>query len=795
MTRRHVATLLPCVTLLAWAVDAHAVGNATSAEVRSSVREELSRQTYTFCHDADFPLSGAERAYCPLLGSSSSLCPELPAACKNDKVPEMSFVEEGPNRGRRYVDTAPADGSGRTDGRSGGGSRDGAGSGSGRGGDGSDGGAQPGGSGGRSSGDGASGRGGDGASGRGGDGASGRGDRGGGRGTGQPGGQPGADPKEAAKPPPPPPPPKPEPEPLTVPGWLIGLAKALFYLLIAAFVLGLGYIIVKNVLKGRDAEADEDEGDDPAPTEELAATPRGPIETDVDRLLKRSQAAAARGDFKQAIEDAYAALLRRLEGDGVIALHPSRTNGDYVRQMRDRAELRQAVRGIATDVESVQFGSAPASPTLFESVYRRVLPLVGRAAVLLAVCLGLGAQTSCAEQRALAVGAAPQGSSAPLGRQAVFALLQRHDHEVTVHRDAELTLEEPRTIVLLPDAPVDERTLRKLVRWVDRKGGHLIVAGHREELEEELPVRFGDRGAEAPVRPAAGAPTRLSGHELGVPRFGRLLPDLEKDPGLRVLLERTESSGAEAYAVVRAYPSGGQIVLFADDALFKNIALPVKDNAVFLAALFQELDHTPVEFWDGFTSAGSDAESQRGAASPLDSIEQSRLGPVMLHLLALVILYLLYKGTRFGTPRDPRTVSRRSFADHARALGLTYARGKASHHALGLYAVWAIERLRERFGRSRERGLIPLAEAIGERVGRPPGQVMQVLVEATSARDEVAPPSSYRPGGARPEPESAGQAAGPARDFWVMRQLEGFLAATYGRAAKPKSTTREGPGG
>ena len=83
-----------------------------------------------------------------------------------------------------------------------------------------------------------------------------------------------------------------------------------------------------------------------------------------------------------------------------------------------------------------------------------------------------------------------------------------------------------------------------------------------------------------------------------------------------------------------------------------------------------------------------------------------------LLVLALLALLLLWRGIAFGKLRDPPAHTRRSFADHVRAIGMQYARADASRHALGAYARWAIERLRERVPRGRHRSLDELAQEI-----------------------------------------------------------------------------------
>src|SRR5262249_9208480 len=100
-----------------------------------------------------------------------------------------------------------------------------------------------------------------------------------------------------------------------------------------------------------------------------------------------------------------------------------------------------------------------------------------------------------------------------------------------------------------------------------------------------------------------------------------------------------------------------------------------------------------------------------------------------------------------------------------------YAKARASRHVLGLYASWAIERLRERSRGRAARGLVRLAEAVAARTGRSEAQVMTVLVEAQSAGEAAAPSSFRSPASAEPREASA-------RDFEVLRELLEFLAVT-----------------
>jgi len=224
--------------------------------------------------------------------------------------------------------------------------------------------------------------------------------------------------------------------------------------------------------------------------------------------------------------------------------------------------------------------------------------------------------------------------------------------------------------------------------------------------------------------------------------------------------------------------------LFADHELFKNLALPFGDNALFLARLLGE-SRGPVELVDRL--------SGKGSATPLESIRNAELAPFALQALAFVALFLLWKGAAFGTLRDLRARGRRAFAEHARALGILYFRARASQHVLATYAAWAMDRLRARS--ATKTGLSTLASSVAARTGLPEGQVMRVLVEAQAARDEIGPPSFRAPesGRAKSDPTTR-------TEFALMHELAAFVAAFGGRGprdrgghhrASPPSPSRE----
>lgn len=560
------------------------------------------------------------------------------------------------------------------------------------------------------------------------------------------------------------------PKTIVVPG-LSSVAQALLVLLVVAFLVVLGRALAANIVRGHRGEAPPDDAPPGDPTPEGAPV-RGPIETDVERLLERARAAAARGEHARAVDDAYAALLRRLDGDGLIEIHPSRTNGDYIRDLRERVELRGAVRGIVRDVERVQFGDTPASERTSREVLERVVPLVARALSALLLCFGSSAVLSCVPHVEAGSADAP---TSPSGRQAVVELLGERGVEVKRRAEPLGKLAGPTTVVLLPGVQPDDATWEHLLAWVQDQGGRLILAG-----AHPLPAGVGVKLVQGTSQ---GTAVRVDFQYVGT--YGDLSLAIPEGPGLEpvsgeevegALLHRKEA----VYASLRSVGEG-KLAVLADDRLFTNAALLAVDDAALLTRLVQGMpEPAELELCDEWTGIG--------ATTPLQSLDRAHLTPLIVQLFALLGLFCLWKGKAFARLRDPPSEARRAFADHVRALGLAYSRARASRHVLGLYAAWAMERLRERVHRTGGQGLIPLAEVIAARTGRSEAEVMRVLVEAGGARDEAAPPSSLRPTGARPAPRA--RRAEVEADLALMHELWGLLSAMGGRTPARRARSR-----
>ena len=69
--------------------------------------------------------------------------------------------------------------------------------------------------------------------------------------------------------------------------------------------------------------------------------------------------AAEKGDYAQALRAMMATQLRWLSDRGVIRLHASKTNGDYLREFSRQRESRNLFRKFVIAFDAVTYGRAP----------------------------------------------------------------------------------------------------------------------------------------------------------------------------------------------------------------------------------------------------------------------------------------------------------------------------------------------------------------------------------------------------------------------------------------------------
>jgi hypothetical protein len=291
-------------------------------------------------------------------------------------------------------------------------------------------------------------------------------------------------------------------------------------------------------------------------------------------------------------------------------------------------------------------------------------------------------------------------------------------------------LAEPHQLILLPGAPpLPDPIVEELLAWV-HEGGTLVVA-HAAYAPKRLLEAAGVKGID-PVE--TNLPATF--HPKAFPSARADLPSARLPPGFTLSLDSAKAKqlgmtpfllkGTLPYAVVRSTGQQGRLIVFADDDLFTNISLAIGDNGAVILHAFAE-HGVKIELISPLTGSTS--------RNPTQALSKAGMSAFLWHLLAWVALFILWKGIPFGTPRDPESANRRSFAEHVRALGLIYARGKASRWVLAAYGTYVFDRLRERLRLGGQQGFSRMTQALAIRSGRDQGAIGRLLAETMDAKE------------------------------------------------------------
>ena len=272
--------------------------------------------------------------------------------------------------------------------------------------------------------------------------------------------------------------------------------RAILWIMLALVVAFVVYAIGKQALAQRAPDKDEAVEIATAAPEDPAAAIARQIETDVQRLLERARVAAAAGDFLAAVGDAYAALLRKLEGAGVITVESHRTNGDHVRDVgRQAPALRPRMQAVVHNVEEVQFGGGAATESRFRSVLIDVMGLLGEklaAWLPFAVKLAVGLGLARARRGLHSIATASAGNGRPRAATWCVDLLQRYGFTPRERLAPLSKLDRSvSALLLLPGASVDEDGWQSIATWVG--GGRNAVRRRRQPHPAELDRRDGRR--------------------------------------------------------------------------------------------------------------------------------------------------------------------------------------------------------------------------------------------------------------------------------------------------------------
>lgn len=475
----------------------------------------------------------------------------------------------------------------------------------------------------------------------------------------------------------------------TSPSWLSQLAewlggmggqvfRGLFWLL-----LGLGVLYLIRSLWRAFQQAQGESSTAPGVVATSLPTPDDAPSEPAAALLERAMTHLDGGDPRRALHFAYAALLAGLSHAGVVRIHRALTSGDYRRAIR-RSHPESPAGGLLWDLDLARFQrvvDAGEARNLTVRVRELVTRLGSIASLVLLVlvggCAGPGDPESAFEPTG------PRGYALweELARSRTTTFTRR------LKRVTELPLDTTTVVAMNPRLrPLEWATLE---HYVD-DGGHLIVLGPAHGVAETF-------GLPLESAPCTG-PLKTNGLRLTTAdTTGSSLNGLTPAPADVVL----STCGSVEFARLHRY-GDGQITIVGDASVFDNTSLALGDNASFAMSLMAG-PRGHLEFIGPWTGSG--------AVHPLESIARSSVGPWLLHLLGALVLFTWWRGRRFGTPRPPAGVTRRSSIEHARALAGHYQRQGDLGAAVARYSSWALTMLGRRSGSS-SRDLLALAQAL-----------------------------------------------------------------------------------
>lgn len=551
-----------------------------------------------------------------------------------------------------------------------------------------------------------------------------------------------------------------------------GLFSAFFWGLALAAAATALFFLVRALLAANRREPDV-EVERPATRPSSKPSPeRVAVETDFEKLIARASSEIAARRFNDAVLLLHAAALRSLEGPHFVSVHRSKTNGDYVRELRGKApELVPALSPIIKATETVQFGGHDADETSCRTLLQSVRDLgqqaMARIATLLLIAM-MFSLSACDDAR-------DDWDHSPSGLQGILEYL-KHSGLDARERLTSLSKLDERTgqIVLLADANLTEEEWAGIGLWM-QGGGRLILAPGPESIPTWLPFKStalpGNERQPVVLKGNPDFEERFEGLHLAVPVSGTIksTETEHREPLIK--------AGDKPYAYEFTTKDYAEVVAFADDNLFRNAALAIPDNALFLHAFLSETEGTIdiVGQLHGMV-----------ANSPVQSIGRGKLAPFVLQLILFLLIFFAARGIMFSRPRSPATGRRRRFVEHIHAIAALYRRGRAFDHALTRLGTFTTERLRDRLRLGGQSGIGRMAEHLSARTGQPVGESARLLMEAQEPIDPV----EFAPGKVKPATANPERALALGSKAHAVTQLHCLLTANAGRPGPARAAAK-----
>lgn len=298
--------------------------------------------------------------------------------------------------------------------------------------------------------------------------------------------------------------------------------------------------------------------------------------------------------------------------------------------------------------------------------------------VLIALALAVGL---AARQEAPASLVPTVENTGPQGIRALYLYLREGRRPVDAHTASLESLPPAtRTVVLAAPQgqPVTQQEVSSLERFV-KGGGTLVYLSTRELGQHQAALEDWLRLASGPLLPSSNRGLDSNLADAGGTTVDVWIPagPLRGISGLRVSRDRGVRLGHEdavplaglgGAAVVWRWPLGsGEVYVLAGADLAENRRLELLDN---------------LRFWDALSARGpllfDEFHHQLAPPPPLSR----GIWVFVAQVLAVGLLYVVSRGTRFGAPRPLRVERHRSALEYVRSMGWLMRRAKVEHELL-----------------------------------------------------------------------------------------------------------------
>jgi hypothetical protein len=285
----------------------------------------------------------------------------------------------------------------------------------------------------------------------------------------------------------------------------------------------------------------------------------------------------------------------------------------------------------------------------------------------------------------------------PLGLRGLYLYLREGGADVEAHRAplSELPAEVHTLVLAAPqERAVSSEEVEALERFV-RAGGTLVYLSSRELGKRQPALEQWLRLTEGPVLPANAQGLPAGVQDVGGTTVNVWLPAgaarglstlrVSRDRGVHVgLAEAVPLAGAQGSAVLwRLGVDQGEVYVLAGADLAENRRLELLDN---------------LRFWDALAARGPlrfDEFHHRAAPPPPLS---RGIWVFALQCLAVGLLFVVARGTRFGPPRPLGVERHRSALEYVQSLGWLARRAKVERELLPELARHLRQQMQERLG-------------------------------------------------------------------------------------------------